>query len=147
MGVDGNKLRELRLKEGIGQVDLANRVGVTQGMISQLETGCRNAQADTIEAIARELHCSYEDIAGEPPIWVTLMRNCKGLSQSQLKALNTVAVELAKCGSPADTTESAGTSTNIPSAPCNHEIDLRTSGFYCVKCGARPRIVERRTSA
>lgn len=126
--MNGSLLRELRKTKGIGQVELANRVGVTQCMISQLELGCRNPRPDTLEAIAQELGSTVEALAGEPSAFVRLMRNCRGLLPAQLIAINEVVLQLKKCGSPADTKESAGTSTNT----ARDEI-LRS----CVTCNSR----------
>ncbi len=102
MAVNGIKLRELRYKEGIGQAELSKRVGVSQGMISQLELGCRSCRPDTLEVIAAELKCSVEELTGFPSVWIQFMRNCKRLSNAQLEALNGVVSQLVKVGSPAD---------------------------------------------
>jgi transcriptional regulator with XRE-family HTH domain len=91
--MDGKRLRELRKNKGIGQVELAERVGVTQGMISQLEVGSRNCAPDTLEAIARELNINVEQLSGEPAVIVRLVRNLKGLLPSQLLLINEVVLQ------------------------------------------------------
>jgi transcriptional regulator with XRE-family HTH domain len=48
MSINGSKLRELRKYKGIGQAELAKRVGVTQSMISQLEKSTRNVLPETM---------------------------------------------------------------------------------------------------
>jgi len=111
MSVNGLNLRKLRQAVGIGQVELANRVGVTQGMISQLEVGTRSCRPDTLELIAAELRCSVEDLTGQPAVWISFMRNCKRLSHAQLEAINEVVLLLVKC-LPAEIIEAASTSTN-----------------------------------
>jgi predicted transcriptional regulator len=111
MSVNGLNLRKLRQAVGIGQVELAKRVGVTQGMISQLEVGTRSCRPDTLELIAAELRCSVEDLTGQPAVWISFMRNCKRLSHAQLEAINEVVFLLVKC-SPAEIIEAASTSTN-----------------------------------
>lgn len=93
-----SKLKAARLKAGIGQVELARRVGFSQAMISQLESGCRRTDSETMEIIAKELQCDVEDISvtGEPSILVQLMRNCKSLTYDQLRILNEVAIQFSK---------------------------------------------------
>lgn len=93
-----SKLKVARLKAGIGQVELARRIGFSQAMISQLESGCRRTDSETMEIIAKELQCNVEDISvtGEPSILVQLMRNCKSLTYDQLRILNEVAIQFSK---------------------------------------------------
>jgi predicted transcriptional regulator len=117
MSINGLNVRKLRQAVGIGQVELAKRVGVSQGMISQLEVGCRSCRPDTLEILAAELRCSVEDLTGQPAVWVQFMRNCKRLSNAQLAAVNEVVSQLVKC-SPADIIEAASTSTNTGVMQC-----------------------------
>jgi len=86
-------IRDIRRQAGIRQAELAERVGCSQAMISQMENGCRSALPDTLEAIARELQCSVEDITGEPSFYIQFMRNCKKLTQKQLIALNELVLQ------------------------------------------------------
>lgn len=85
-----SKLREVRVKKGIGQIELAQKVGLTQGMISQIETKSRRARPQIMEEIARVLDCSVEEISetNEPSLVVQFIRNCKKLSYEQLNAVN-----------------------------------------------------------
>lgn len=89
-----SKLKELRFKAGIRQVELAKSVGVSQAMISSLENGTRKGSPDTIYLIAAELHCSVEDITGEPSFFIQFIRNCKRLSRAQIQAVNEVVIQL-----------------------------------------------------
>lgn len=104
MGVNGLNLRKLRQTVGIGQVELAKRVGVSQSLISQLELGCRSCRLDTLEIIAAELCCSVEDLTGQPSAYIQFMRNCKRLSNAQLEAVNEIVLLLVK-ESPAENKE------------------------------------------
>jgi transcriptional regulator with XRE-family HTH domain len=113
MSVNSLNLKKLRQAVGIGQVELAKRIGVTQGMISQLENGCRSCRPDTLELLAAELRCSVEELSGKPAVWVSFMRNCKRLSEAQLCALNEIVLLI--IGSPAETLEAASTANNTPS--------------------------------
>jgi transcriptional regulator with XRE-family HTH domain len=138
MSVNGLNLRKLRQAVGIGQVELAERVGVSQGMISQLELGCRSCRPDTLEIIAAELKCSVEDLTGQPAVWIQFMRNCKRLSNAQLEAINEVVSQLIKC-SPAEQGEAASTSTNTQIMPCSCNAGVEyipQSVMVCSKCGA-----------
>ena len=90
MTIDGNKLRELRRASGIGQVELSTRIGITQGMISQLEQSSRSCRPETLEKLAAELKCSPEDLAGQSGYWIAFIRNCKKLSFEQLNAVNEI---------------------------------------------------------
>jgi transcriptional regulator with XRE-family HTH domain len=88
--MNDSKLREVRIKKGIGQIELAEKVGLTQGMISQIETKSRRARPQIMEEIARVLDCSVEEISetNEPSLVVQFIRNCKKLSYEQLNAVN-----------------------------------------------------------
>jgi transcriptional regulator with XRE-family HTH domain len=91
--MNGSKLRELRKVKGIGQEELAGRIGITQSMISQIELGHRTCNPDIIEAMARELAVPFEELAGESSAFARLIRNCKGLSPAQLLAINEVVLQ------------------------------------------------------
>ncbi len=91
--MNGKKLKRLRMKAGLGQRELGERIGVTQAAISQLENGWRSCRPDTTRALARALSVPEKELAGRPPMLLTLMRNCKGLSRRQLSALNAMALE------------------------------------------------------
>jgi DNA-binding XRE family transcriptional regulator len=112
--MSAEKIRELRKNRRIGQIDLANRIGVTQSFISQIENGCRKGLPDTMEAIAKELGCLVEDITGEPSFYIQFIRNCKRLSQAQLLSLNEVVLQFAKLSKPAENqSDSAGINQQI----------------------------------
>lgn len=97
-----DKIRQLRIKVGIGQVELAKRVGVSQSMISQLENGSRAGKPDTMQAIAEELGCTFEELCDQPRPIIQFMRNCKRLSHPQLLAVNEIVLQLIGSGSPAE---------------------------------------------
>lgn len=111
-------IRELRHKVGIGQVELAHRVGVSQSFISQLEQGTRSGTPNTLEAIAAELKCTVEDITGEPVLFLRFIRNCKRLSNAQLNILNELVIQFVRGVSPAEINESEQTAPNSSSPKC-----------------------------
>lgn len=53
----GERVRRLRLAQGLGQVDLAERVGLTSGSISMLENGRLALDDDLAHRLARALDC------------------------------------------------------------------------------------------
>lgn len=118
MAINGAKVRELRQIAGISQSNLANRIGVSQAMVSQIELNCRACKPDTIKAIAAEFGYSFEYLAGEPSTLVQLVRICKRLSESQLSALHKIAIELAKIDSPPKAAELSATTANAGSLQC-----------------------------
>lgn len=51
-----NCIKEIRKQKGITQVELAKRLGISQGAIQKLETGERGLDLDWIEKIAKALN-------------------------------------------------------------------------------------------
>lgn len=66
MNVNGTKIRELRKAAGLSQKEVAGPVGVSQAMVSQIESGRRTCSRDTADAIAKALGCSPKEITGSP---------------------------------------------------------------------------------
>jgi transcriptional regulator with XRE-family HTH domain len=57
------RLRELREAKGLTQLELAERVGVRQATISDLETGkAKTIRLSLIEALTRELGVELSDL-------------------------------------------------------------------------------------
>jgi transcriptional regulator with XRE-family HTH domain len=59
------KIRELRLKRGWSQVELAKHAGVMQSTVSELETGKARRLLDVLEKIAKALEVSPGDLLGQ----------------------------------------------------------------------------------
>ncbi len=55
-------LKQLRLNQGLTQVELAALVGCQQSTISQLETGTRCGTVDLLKRAADALHCTVDDL-------------------------------------------------------------------------------------
>ena len=49
----GQRLRKLRLKEGLSQVEMAHRFGIDRGHISEMEKGKKNACLPMLEVLAK----------------------------------------------------------------------------------------------
>lgn len=77
-----NRVKALRLKKGLSQVELAEKVGCSQGMISKIEKGLANPTLDLIEALARALDA-------EPPSLFTMPE----LHQRVLDAIQRISPE------------------------------------------------------
>lgn len=73
-------IKQWRKHRNLTQEQLAERVGVTPGAISQVELGRVNYTQPMLEAVARELNCSPGDLLNVDPtrenamwsIWETL---------------------------------------------------------------------------
>jgi transcriptional regulator with XRE-family HTH domain len=96
MKINSEKIKALRKSKSLTQADISSAVGVTQGMISQIEQGTRNVSMDTMEQLAKILGCSVDELSkdGEPTPFVRLVRNCKGLTEKQINAVNHVVCAL-----------------------------------------------------
>ncbi|NLI67725.1 MAG: helix-turn-helix transcriptional regulator [Bacilli bacterium] len=57
-----NRLRELRQQHGMTQEELAKRVGVSRQSIVAIETGKYDPSLKLAFKLAREFHCSIEDV-------------------------------------------------------------------------------------
>ena len=60
----GEKLKELRLENGIGQVALAKELGVSKGIVSLWENGLREPKLSNLIIIARYFQVSIDYLAG-----------------------------------------------------------------------------------
>jgi transcriptional regulator with XRE-family HTH domain len=61
----GERIRELRIRLGLSQVEFANRIGVSKQTLYKYENGIiTNIPSDKIEAIAREFGVSPATIMG-----------------------------------------------------------------------------------
>lgn len=58
----GKRAKELRLRKGMSQGDLAKILGVHPTYISGIERGVRNMALKNIERLAKALHVSIEEL-------------------------------------------------------------------------------------
>lgn len=65
----GQRIRKVRLEQGIKQKDLARRIGISQGALTNFELGRRKISLEWLVKIARalEVPVSYFVGAVEPP--------------------------------------------------------------------------------
>jgi transcriptional regulator with XRE-family HTH domain len=57
-------LKELRLEKGIGQVELAEKIGVSKGIISLWENGKREPTLSSLIALAKFFDISLDSLVG-----------------------------------------------------------------------------------
>ena len=57
-------LKELRLEKGIGQVELAEKIGVSKGIISLWENGKREPTLSSLIALAKYFDVSLDVLVG-----------------------------------------------------------------------------------
>jgi SOS-response transcriptional repressor LexA len=65
MSAFGKRLRELRARAGLTQVELARQAELNQGFVSEMERGLRNAGPKTIQALAEALGVPEAILVGE----------------------------------------------------------------------------------
>lgn len=63
----GLKLRELRKKAGLTQIDMSKRLGITQGTFSQWEMGHYLPKYDALVKLAIIFKTTLEELTGEAP--------------------------------------------------------------------------------
>lgn len=60
----GEKLKELRIEKGVGQIALAKALNVSKGIISLWENGQREPKLSNLVLIAKFFHVSIDYLAG-----------------------------------------------------------------------------------
>lgn len=77
-----NNLKSLRVRFGLTQQDLANKLGVSKSTVSMYETGNRAPDFETLEAIADLFNVSLDSLIG-----------AQGKSESEIKVLAAHAID------------------------------------------------------
>ena len=62
-----NSIKFFRVKAGLMQVQLAERIGISPVTLSRYETGSRTPRWSNVEVMCRELKCSADELMGEDP--------------------------------------------------------------------------------
>lgn len=62
MNTIGENIRRKREERGLTQKELADKVGVTFGAISQIESGATGKKFDTLRKICINLECTSDEI-------------------------------------------------------------------------------------
>lgn len=98
----GARVRRLRIAAGVGQVNLAEQVGLASGAISMLENGRYPADKVLLDKLARALDCSPQHFTAlhrEPlvsPPWLRAYADASKRSVDRLVADSTLALETAE---------------------------------------------------
>ena len=58
----GAMIRKKREEKGLQHVDVADRVGISQAMLCQIERGTKNPSLQVSKEIANVLGCQIEDL-------------------------------------------------------------------------------------
>jgi transcriptional regulator with XRE-family HTH domain len=58
----GQRLRELRLKQGLSQVEMAHRFGIDRGHLSEMENGKKNVCLPMLEVLAKGLKVTVSEL-------------------------------------------------------------------------------------
>ncbi len=66
MNTIGENIRRKREEKGLTQKQLADKVGVTFGAISQIESGTTGKKFDTLRKICINLECTSDEILNIP---------------------------------------------------------------------------------
>jgi transcriptional regulator with XRE-family HTH domain len=60
-----NRLRAARIAQGLTQTELAERAGMSQRLVSSIETSDRDGSIDTWQKLAKALGCNVSWLTGE----------------------------------------------------------------------------------
>ena len=73
----GQKIKELRKKQGMSQKDLADKLGITPVMISQYENEKRNPKLETLQKISDALEVDISELSDSLNIKIAFLPNAK----------------------------------------------------------------------
>lgn len=59
------RLRDLRIRAGLTQIELADRAGVSRTTVIRLEQGDPNVRPPTLRKLARALHVKTNELFGD----------------------------------------------------------------------------------
>lgn len=111
----GDAAREARLRAGLTQADVAERIGVATEVYGRLERGLLMPSVPTLRRLCLALHLAADKLLAlsspNPPVWAEtpprpqegihmrrLMRHVRRLRPHQIRALSLVAATLRKEG-------------------------------------------------
>lgn len=82
-----DKLRELRMKYGLSQREVAAQLGLSPSVISGYETGERTPSTEVLLALSYLYKCSTDYLLGKEPFSPSTVLETNGLTQDQVHAL------------------------------------------------------------
>lgn len=90
----GNRIAVLLKKQGIQQKELAERIGITEGVMSRYISGSRDPKPETLANIATALHTTSDFLLGiendefsYPRVRRLIARNASTMSDEEKKEL------------------------------------------------------------
>ena len=60
-----NAISRLRKKQGLSQVQLAEKLNITQGAVSQWEMGLSKPKSEILPELAKALNCTIDELFKE----------------------------------------------------------------------------------
>ena len=82
-----DRLKELRLKNGLSQKQVAQRIGMSTSIISSYETGERTPSAEIILSISYLYSCSTDYLLGKKTDDSQFLLNTANLNKDQIIAM------------------------------------------------------------
>lgn len=96
-----NCIKEIRKRKGITQVELAKRLGISQGAIQKLEAGERGLDIDWIKKISKALNCEPWELLPkemQPSITPEEMEVLRAVRKAKQSVLKTDDISEPKAG-------------------------------------------------
>ena len=95
------RLKELRIKLGLSQREVARILRMSPSIISSYETGERTPSVDMLLDLADLYHCSTDYLLGKERKSSTFLLDVEGLSPAQIRLVTELVHELQKNASKA----------------------------------------------
>ena len=94
--VFGQKIKQLRYKNAIKQIDLAARLGVSQGAITNWESGRAEPSHENITKLATIFRCSIDEIYDFEPVAGDMWDVYSKLKPEQVQTIRQMIMTMAR---------------------------------------------------
>lgn len=84
------RLKELRIKHGLSQKDVANKLNISPSIVSGYETGERTPSTENLLALSYLYKCSTDYLLGRTNDTPKLILDIDGLSPEQIHAVQSL---------------------------------------------------------
>lgn len=84
------RLKELRLKHGLSQKDVATKLGISPSIVSGYETGERTPSTENLLALSYLYKCSTDYLLGKTNDKPEIVLDVDGLSPEQIQAVQSL---------------------------------------------------------
>ena len=85
-----DKLKELRLKYGFSQKEVANKLDISPSIVSGYETGERTPSIDVLLSLSYLFNCSVDYLLGKQTEKPQIVIDTNGLTNKQIQAIKTL---------------------------------------------------------